>query len=61
MQLEEFKLWILFSIIIGFSLSVDLGVISKIKFKLKNRFGSAKTVSIYEGLSFKQSLIRVIV
>jgi len=61
MQLVEFHLWITFISIVGFSLVFDLGVIGKIKYKLKNRFGKLQTVKIYEGLSFKQSLIRSIV
>jgi tellurite resistance protein TerC len=61
MQLGEFELWILFIIIIGISLFIDLGAIGKIRYKLKNKFEKEQTVKIYEGLSFKQSLVRSIV
>jgi len=54
MQLEEFTLWILFILIIGISLSVDLGIINKII----NKFSKSKNSIITERLSFKQSLIR---
>jgi tellurite resistance protein TerC len=58
MQLEEIDLWVLFGIIIAISLSVDLGIIDTIKSRLK--IGKTKFVDVYEGLSFKQSLIRSI-
>jgi len=61
MQLEEFELWILFSVTIGFSLSIDLGIVNKIKYKLKNKFESTEIIDAYQGLSFKQSLIRSMV
>ena len=61
MQLEEFHLWILFVVIIGVTLFIDLGAVGNIKYKLKNKFEKVQTGKIYEGLSFKQSLIRSIV
>jgi len=57
-QLSEFDLWIIFCAIIGISLSIDLGLINKIKSKFKNKFESIEAINIIEGLSFKQSLIR---
>jgi len=61
MQLSEIELWIVFSIIIGISLSVDLGIINKIRSKFKNKSESTKTINIVEELTFKQSLIRSVI
>lgn len=60
MQLSEFELWIIFSIIIGISLFVDLGLINKTKSKFKNEFENTESNNT-DGLSFKQSLIRSII
>lgn len=59
MELTEIELWALFGIIIGVSLSLDLGIISKINQRSKT--DKTKEKSENEGLSFKQSLIRSIV
>lgn len=60
MELTEIELWVLFGIIIGISLSLDLGVISKINRRSKKK--SDKNLDNgNEGLTFKQSLIRSIV
>lgn len=62
MQLDELELWVLFSIIIGISLSIDLGFLGKIKSKLKNLSKRTEITRVdEEGLSFKQSLVRCIV
>ena len=61
MQLSELELWILFGLIIGGSLFVDLGFVSKIKLRFQNIFGKTKAVQVEKELTFKQSLIRFIV
>ena len=61
MQLGEIELWVVFSIIIGVSLSVDLGIVNKIRSKFKNKSESTKIIHNIKGLSFKQSLVRSIV
>ena len=57
MIFSESELWWLFGIIISICLSIDLGLINKIKFKKRIK---GETVS-FEELSFKQSLIRFLI
>lgn len=61
MQLTGIELWVLFSIIIGISLSFDLGLTGKLIQRSKKKLGRTKKDGDQEGLSFKQSLIRSIV
>ncbi len=61
MNLTDIELWALFGIIISISLSLDLGIISKINQRSKKKLGRQKSDTTLDGLSFKQSLIRSIV
>lgn len=60
MSLTQLELWILFFLIVGISLSFDLGLLSTIRFKLSSRF-KKKQFKRIEGLSFKQALIRFVI
>jgi tellurite resistance protein TerC len=61
MELTEFELWTLFGIIIGVSLSLDLGLISRIIQRSKKKLGKVNRNNENGGLSFRQSLIRSVV
>lgn len=61
MQITEIELWVLFIIIIGLSLSIDLGLSSKINQRSKKKFETRQEDKKNGGLSFNQSLIRSIV
>lgn len=58
--MSEFELWVLFGVIICVSLSFDLGIINKVRTRLKNKSESEDEVKVEEG-SFRHALFRFLI